>query len=205
MNRTIIDRHLELLKESGISKETAFRAGVFSCTELEAKDLIGYGGSGLVFPYIDLSGREIGYRIKQDHPSKDSNGKVNAKYLTSKKSDAFIHFPLHELESIKTSKIMAIVEGEKKLLKFVQERDFYLPAVAIAGCWMFRRSNQDENELHPVLEELIAGKEKIFLIPDSDYFENKKVRAAFNKLSRIIYSKCKVVSIVDLRIGGSNA
>lgn len=201
INTTISRKHLELLKESGIELITALDAGLFTCTEEEAKALIGHGRSGLTFPYIDASTNPVGFRIKQDKHLADSNEKNKAKYLTSSDSDAFIYFPLTELSKIKASSQLIIVEGEKKLLKFLQERGQHdLPALALAGCWMFRRSEQQENELHPVLEDLIKDKSKISILPDSDYFQNQKVRSAYNRLSKILFQRGISVSIVDIRL-----
>lgn len=200
-NTKISSKHLELLKESGIELTTALAAGLFSSTKIEAQALIKNGGSGLTIPYIDASANVVGYRIKQDKPLIDPDGKVRGKYLTSPASDAFIYFPESELLQLKKSENIFIVEGEKKLLKFIQERgNQNFPAVALAGCWMFRKSEQKENELHPVLEELLGNKVHVSIMPDTDYFLNPKVKSAYNRLAKILFQRDISVSIIDLRI-----
>lgn len=204
MTKKISDRHLELLKESGIELTTALSAGLYSSTLEEVQALIGVGGSGLTFPYIDAHLNVVGHRVKLDKPLYDANGKIRAKYLTSKASDAFIYFPGSELPQIKSSNSLLIVEGEKKLLKFIQERDTQtLPALALAGCWMYRKKKQNKNELHPVLEELLQNKAEVAILPDSDYFINPKVGSAYNRLAKILFHRGITVSLIDLRIEGS--
>jgi hypothetical protein len=195
------DKHVEQLEqESGISKETATKAGIISFSAEEAHRSIGIGGSGIGFPYYNTEAELIGYRIKQDSPLVDKNGK-SAKYLTEKSSNAYIFFPLENLSQIMNSDTLIIIEGEKKLLKLNQEKNRdTLPAISIAGCWMYRKKEQAEDELHPILQEIIKNKSIISIIPDSDYFQNHKVRAAYNNLARILFGKGIKVSIIDIRV-----
>lgn len=196
-------KHIEQLKqESGVNEKTALEAGVISLDEKDAKHLIKVGGSGIAFPYYGTDEQLLGYRVKQNNPLKDTDGKL-VKYLTAKNSEAFIYFPLKDLPKILASNSLVIIEGEKKLLKFLQEQNECTPpAIAIAGCWMYRKKEQGENELHPVLEEIIKNKNDIIIIPDSDYFQNHKVKSAYNKLAYILFNRGIKVSIVDIRING---
>lgn len=193
----------QLFNESRISEKTAIEAGLFSITADESIKLIAHGGSGIAFPYFDTNGKQIGTRVKQDNPQKDDSGKVIGKYLTSKNSDAFIYFRLADLTQILNSESLIIVEGEKKLLAFIQNNPNYsIPALSIAGCWMFRKKVQGENELHDVLEKIIKVKKQITIIPDSDYFENPSVTTAYNRLAKILFARGIIVKIIDIRIKG---
>ena len=145
-------RHAEQLKrESGINKNIAIEAGVISFDENDAKQFIKIGGSGIAFPYHDTEENFLGYRVKQDNPKKDKNGKF-AKYLAAKDSEAFIFFPLKRLPRILSDSSLIIIEGEKKLLKFLQEQNKNtFSSIALAGCWMYRKKDQGESELYSVL------------------------------------------------------
>jgi len=188
---------IQLKRESGINEEMASKANLASVNKNEAIKLIGLGGSGIAFPYYNMNGSLIGHRIKQDNPSNDNK----AKYLTSKDSDAFIYFPDYLRSRILESNTLIILEGEKKLLKFLQEQqDRTPPTIALAGCWMYRKSDQEEFELHPVLEDIVKNKTEINLVTDSDYFQNHKVNSAYNKLAYILFLRGIKVQITDIRL-----
>lgn len=203
--RLLSQKHIEqLYKESGINEKTAIEAGIVSLDDKEAKELLGIGGSGIAFPYYDTHENFLGYRIKQDNPIIGESGK-RAKYLTEKDSNAFIFFIRPELPNILTSDKVIITEGEKKCTKLHQEQiasKYTIPVIAMAGCWMFRKKEMGENELHPVLEDIIKNKKEVIIIPDSDYFKNHKVNSAYNKLAYILFHRGIKVSIVDIRIRG---
>ena len=197
----INQKHIkQLMSESGINQITANEAGLMSVDSVKARELIGFDGRGIAFPYYNTEGNLIGYRIKQDNPPKDEKGKPK-KYLTSIGSNAFIYFPKSEINKTLDSNSLYITEGEKKCLKATQEmRKFETPIISIAGCNMYRTKYSDKNELHPVLEKILRNKTKVVLLVDSDYFTNIQVKTAYNRLAKIIFLKGIEVSIVDLRI-----
>lgn len=194
----------QLFKESGISELTSKSAGVFTVTESEAFKLIGIRQSGIAFPFYDLNRNIIGYRIKLDKPLKNENEKI-VKYLTSKNSDAFIYFVPSDLPKLKESTILGITEGEKKCLKGSQDlQSLNIPLISITGCHMYRRKSQARDEIHPILKELLINKKEVILFVDSDYFSNKNVAIAYNRLSKILVKLDITVSIIDLRLSAGN-
>ena len=66
----------QLQKESGISELSSVGANLISVTKEQSRELIGFGGSGICFTYLDQAGHTIGYRIKQDCPTLDENKKT---------------------------------------------------------------------------------------------------------------------------------
>jgi hypothetical protein len=51
---TLVASHLEDLRRSGLSDETIARAGIYSASERQVRDVLGFGaGPGMVIPYLD--------------------------------------------------------------------------------------------------------------------------------------------------------
>ncbi len=195
----VLLRHQQILKEeSGLSLDILTRAGSWSASEEEADKIIGYPRSGVVFPYIDLGAKPIGYRIKVD----DAND--GAKYLERSLTDSHLscYFVLENIAAIlDPTKTLIITEGEKKLLALMQALPGGLYAfAAFPGCrnWMAK----NEGQMTPEWESIQLKGRQVWLIPDTDFFENRKVYEPICNLIRILCLRGAVVSLVDLRLEG---
>ena len=55
----ILDKHIKLLEQSGLSKEDAKAFGIKSLSAEEVKERFNFDVAGIYFPYNDLDGNEI--------------------------------------------------------------------------------------------------------------------------------------------------
>lgn len=131
--------HLADLRHSGLNDATIDQAGFYSAPPADIPKILGFNPgtveSAMVLPYFDESGSQNGFkRLKVFPPILNADGKLS-KYLQHKGSRPRLYI----LPSIREhlgdpSSPLAIVEGEKKTAKAIQEG---IPALGLAGLWNF--------------------------------------------------------------------
>jgi hypothetical protein len=207
-DKSLMPRHLDDLRRSGITPETMQKAGVYSETNPdEIQRMLGwsyYDGSlshCMVFPYrfpdeSPLSTGEV-YRLKPDAPREDNDGVV--KYEHTKGHSSRAYFPPNTLPVLYDPLTpLIITEGEKKALKADQEG---FPCIGIGGvdCWSAKRTRADEpRELMPDLANLPWQGRRVYICFDSDRAMNPDVRRAEKQLARALGRKGAEVKIVTL-------
>ena len=128
---TLLPRHLDDLRISGLSDETIEALGFYSGDATQVELILGFGvGAGLVLPYPTVGEQESFARVKPDDPPV-IDGK-RPKYLSPKGGGlrAYIPFDMWDALKVPTTRI-AFTEGEKKAAKADQEES---PASVWAEC-----------------------------------------------------------------------
>ncbi len=215
---------VEDLKKSGISAETAQKAGLIPLTyflmQLEEpkarafiKELLNLpssviGGQDLLksvvllgFPYFDGSNNLLFLRVRSSPPLrlKDDDGREReAKYLQPTKTPALPYIP-QEVWALasKPNKPLWITEGEKKALKLLQHGRH---SIALSGVWNFRAGEETARGkadlyLWQELQEFVWTGRTVFLGFDMDMWSNPQVRMALFELALKLYAKGAVVKI----------
>lgn len=148
-------RHRRELEKSGISSETAGKAGLRSESKPEQiAELLGWEtghnvhlGNCLVFRYRNRDGRLNGYcRLKPDNPRKDQHGK-QIKYEAPKGKPARAYFPPGTVAALGARrKPLLITEGEKKALRADQEG---FPCIGISGVYSWCKKRERDVKGRP--------------------------------------------------------
>ena len=134
---------IELHAKLGIPVDLRGRAGVRRVDDREARDLLGVRNhhgdlSGVLYPRINpATGREVGYRIRRDHPEIE-NGRPKAKYLSSIDRAHLYFAPDTDvlLNDVATTAIFG--ESEKFVLAITdaaRRAGRRVLAVGTGGCW----------------------------------------------------------------------
>src|SRR5215472_10491673 len=143
----LIEADYQMLAESGISRETADRAGLYRVISIEGRELVGRQGggdfAGIVFPYR-LPGTKYSVldRLRLDQPQRDlATGKPEHKYLMAPGARNRLYFPPCDPELLTDAEVeLVVTEGEKKCLALWdlaqsgEGKPGFLP-VAVAGVW----------------------------------------------------------------------
>lgn len=191
--------HLADLRRSGLSDETIEKAGFYSASAEEVKEIVGWDPKtpGLAFPYpgTEKDDGKPFIRVKPDTPP-IINGK-NAKYLSPKGVTNRLYIPPgveHALKDINVPLI--IVEGEKKALKGTQEG---LNCIAVSGVWSWRGKGA-EGKSQPVPDlDLIEWKgRKTEIVFDFDAPRNSDVVRAIRALAKELARRGAIVTAVTL-------
>lgn len=175
------EEHWADLQRSGITLETAVKAGLYSIVDSNAiKEHLGFLPAGvksaLAFPY-----EPGGFtRFKVFPPFKNAEGK-EAKYLQPKGSPVRLYVPFSGWEDLQLNQDpIYIAEGEKKALK--ADQDGLRPVVAVAGVWSWKQKGSED--LISDFTRIDLEGRIVFLIPDSDFFEKPDVMMGFHRLGR---------------------
>jgi hypothetical protein len=184
---------IRLYEESGLQAETVLTAGVISSDRMLSKKLFGMSHPGIGFPYYNLSGALIGYRLKLEKPLKD------VKYLQKKGTNLHVFFHRLDLLKIKNPEIpLVITEGEKKALALGQViKD--QAVLSIPGCWNWKESGRDG--LASIWKDLPLQGRPVFFYPDSDFFFNPKVWKAGQAFVGALLKRGARVSLFPLGSG----
>lgn len=201
-HRSLCPAHLRELTASGITPETAVKAGIYS--EHDRKklaELVGWKswsarmGSAIVYPYRDAEGREQFSRVKPDN-APDRNGKP-LKYSQPKGVQVRCYFPPGVREDVAAGSVrLLITEGEKKSLSATQ-RGF--PTIGLPGvnAWCRKQSTT----LNADLAAINWGGRKVFIVFDSDAVDNSSVALEEQKLAMALEREGAIVKVVRLPPG----
>jgi hypothetical protein len=188
--------HLADLRKSGITPETAEKAGLYSVDADGLKTLLGWSPkgvkTGMVIPY--LREPDHFFRVKLFPPYVDDDGKEN-KYLQRKDTGVRLYVP-PDVEPIlgRTDVPLRWVEGEKKSLAAMQDG---IQAVGIGGIHNFAR---DDDPLDPQFYRGIAFAERTHeLVPDSDAWARPDLLLAVSRLGMECETRGGVVQVVMLQ------
>lgn len=181
---TLSPRHREDLVRSGLSDDTIRRSGIRSASAEEVHAAVGLdAGSGMLIPYggARLPAGTAFHRVKPDRPYPVGEGKT-AKYLSPPKrlnpegNRLYVPPTLDGAALADPSRWLIVTEGEKKILKAVQEG---FEGVALAGIWSWRK--RDEDHRSAPISDLFAVDWRdrgVFVVFDSDAATNADVQRA---------------------------
>jgi hypothetical protein len=189
--------HDPQLAESGISPDTAQKAGVYRVSTEDARRRLGFVGgvferatlSGLAFPYRDpRTGQHLLTRLRPDVPV---DGR---KYVAPIGSRNHFYIPdatPQLLEDVRFD--VLIVEGEKKALAVAEVVGHRALVVGIGGVWNWRTSDKEKRPLRdrPGSETVRVNSRpledfewihwngrRVFVVFDSDGAKNTDVQKA---------------------------
>lgn len=191
-------QHLQ--KDSAISSKVIDLANLKSVSASNAKFLIGKEVAGLAFPYLDFQAKIIGLRMRVDNPipMEEKPDKL-IKYLQKRNTNLHCYFVQSSIEEIMNENApLYVTEGEKKLLSLISmDEDKFKSSISIPGAWNFKR--RDDEGFGQVLNDVPMSGRKLFLIPDTDYFNNPMVQSGWDRFSSIAQEKGALLHRVDLR------
>ena len=160
------------LQKSGISIDTATEYGIYPAADKKS----------YVIPYFEPeTGNPMLNAIDEPYIRRKTQNKKN-KYLSDKNSGIRCYIPkkTHEYYINKINIPLMITEGEKKAIA-ATEKGLY--TIGIGGITMWRSKN-GSNKIHPDLIKYLQGRKAVYLIYDSDGFDNP----AFEKNS-VVFAK----------------
>ena len=203
----ILDKHIKLLEQSGLSKEDAEAFGIKSLSAEEVKERFNFDVAGIYFPYHDLDGNEIGGRVKLEKPVGD------VKYAQEKGSSLTAYFNKNDARELKDEDIeLKVTEGEKKIAKLRKELEAFNEScekkrdreeavcIGFPGCRNWK--DKDCEGLGEGWEGIPLENRPVTIYPDSDFFTNPQVNKGILDFVRTIHKIGAEVKIVDLRLGG---
>lgn len=152
-------QHLQDLRKSDLSDETIREACIYSVTPRDINKKLGFNDpsveSMMAFPYPGQNGFE---RYKP-FPIRAAK-----KYLQPKGSLNHLYIPDRVRSILSDPSIpLFITEGEKKVLKAIQEG---LQCIGVSGWWNWSGGNKT---LISDFDDIVLKDRKIILIPDSDW------------------------------------
>lgn len=192
--------HFADLKKSGLSDEIILASGVYSVTPRDIPKILGFNPqevtSALAFPY---HGSDF-TRLKV-FPAYEDNAGHKIKYLQKKGSGVHLYIPPGIDDRLADESVpLYITEGEKKTLRGSQAG---LTCVGIGGIWNWKASSN--NNLIPDIENLPLVHREVFIIPDSDFLQNKNILSAVYQLGLALEKKSALVKVVCLPLGESDS
>jgi len=187
----IFPEHLKDLYSSGLSDETIDEAGITSVDQKKLENKLKFKlpknnkFTGIEFPYNnEFSNFKIfPPAIFDEKP---------LKYLQPKGSLCCIY----DFNSSDNGDPIYITEGEKKTLKGYQEG---LNIIGLSGIWNWKHKG-DQKPIHEILDIPFLDR-KIFLIPDSDWIQNKGVMLAIYRLGHQLKKLGAKPKIINLHTG----
>jgi putative DNA primase/helicase len=188
---------LARLRAVGIDDATIGRAGLVRVSHCEAIEICGirYRSDrleGVAFPYVDpRSGAVVTWRVRRDHPERESDGRPIAKYL-SPPDRRHLYFPPDVAGALVDPAVPAIVvEAEKSVLAITvaaAARSRPVLALACGGCWGWRGTigkvsgpdgeRVDEKGPLPDFDLVVWGGRAVTIVFDANVATNGKVQAA---------------------------
>jgi hypothetical protein len=198
--RILTDSHRRELEASGLLPDTILRAGFYSATADQVKEILGFNaGPGLAIPYRSMSAKAEFTRIKPNVPFLDRYGKPS-KYLSRKGTGNRLYIPPmitgEQLREHKTP--LYVTEGEKKALKACQEG---LCCIAVPGVWAWKQRSGSNSVPIPDLDLIEWKYRTVHLVFDSDLREKKEVATALYELSKELERRRAHVRKIDLPDG----
>ena len=176
-------------RDSGIRAESVERVGLQSVDELQSQEMVGVRAPGLAFPYYDISGDLLGYRIKLDRPLADGG-----KYLAPKGSELHIFCARPDIGKLTdVSSRLFLTEGEKKALCLRQ----VFPGAAVAsipGCWGWSK----DGRLADIFQGIPLSGRDVTIFPDSDWLTNPEVWKGYTTLAKQLFLQGANVALIKL-------
>ena len=188
MESTLVSKHRDDLKSSGLSDNTITLSNIYSASIEEVVKLgFSHRSPAMAIPYHDGS-----VRLKPDIPFINKKGKP-AKYLTLKDGKIILYIPPNFNKSnLQDSSIpLVITEGEKKTLKSNQEG---IPTVGLSGVWNFA----SDGVTIPDLMNIKWCGRLVYICFDSDAVLKWEILMAEWTLGRWLESKDATVRIIRL-------
>ncbi len=185
---SLLPKHREHLRQSGLSDETIASASISSVTDPEiARGELGWRSDGPAPPTPSIRFEYFGtdyLRYRPDSPRRDGRGRA-VRYEAPRGIPAKMYVPLAHAPAIGDSSVaLWLTEGEKKCLASCEAG---LPTVAAPGVFMFhdvdarRAAESDDRDvwkLHPDLLPLVTKGRKAILTFDSDIDNRMEVARA---------------------------
>ena len=165
----LFPEHWEDLQKSGITLETARKAGLYSVKAEGLKVLIGWVPkqveTALVFPYVTEDDGFVRVKVFPSFTGKDGG---TVKYLQRKDSGCRLYIP-PMVTPVLGNPIIPVLgtEGEKKALKAVQEG---LPCYALGGLWNWLRDGKPI----PGFDRFAFVDRLMPFAPDSDVWKGER-------------------------------
>ena len=200
--RTLTEKHRrELCEGSGLTEATIEAAGVYSehdRTKLAAmlnwKSCRRATAPALVFPYYDLHGATVLYRIKPNNPPKDAKTGKHRKYLQPSGVPVRAYIPPQVRDKLSDATCrLVITEGEKKALAAVQA-GFACVGLSGVDCW----HTKGTAKLLPDLDRIAWQGRQVFVAFDSDAATNDNVTRNECELAAVLADRGAVVKIVRI-------
>lgn len=192
---TLEPHHLEDLRRSGLIDSTIISSGVYSASETEVRDLLGFRASaGLVFPYPRVSGHA---RVKPDKPFLDKDGKP-AKYLSPKGGGNHLYIPdtLDQRVLTDTSRAIILTEGEKKTLAGIQAG---YNVIGVSGVFSWLTSNGKGGTVPvPEMDWITWTGRQVYIVYDSDAARNSSIQAAEWLVGQELQNRGAIVKVARL-------
>ncbi len=193
--------HEKLLTDYGISTKFASENGVTSFCKEESDRVFSLKEAGIAFPFFDLAGNPLGYRLKLEVPL------ANQKYAEKSGSNCRVFFLKKDLERLRNPLVPLIIsEGEKAALCGAEHLPEYV-SIAPTGCWNWVEKKEealeglreeDRQQLCQTLQDIPLDRRMVFFCPDSDFFTNPNVYHAGTKLIKRLLERGAFVSLVKL-------
>lgn len=200
----IFPHHLKQLLQSGLTVETCLEAGIYSegnqakirslidCSLATAKAL----GACLVFPFVDIDGRNGYAQIRPDRPRK--RGDHVLKYESPKGKPVQVYIPQKVRPYLEDGALeLLLTEGAKKALKATQDG---FPTLGLSGVWGWKR--KAESALLPTLERVHWQGRRVVIAFDSDIASNENVLKAEKWLCHHLAKRGATVKVIRLPADG---
>ena len=186
---------VEQFARLGISPELLDAAGVQRVTDAQARDRlrVAHRGdlTGILFPRVDpITGREVGYRVRRDHPEME-DGRPKNKHLSSIDRSHWFFPPSCAGLLTDTTVPVVIVEAEKSSLALTavaRRNGLALLPIALGGVWNWKGrigkttdasgARVDEHGPLPDFGLIEWSGRKVTLLFDANVGTNSYVKAA---------------------------
>ena len=201
----LLQSHLDLLKESGISPEVIKQRGYESVLGHKRLSDLGFGRQqcrtpGLLIPLLGVDGTGIvDYQFRSDRPRLNKKGKP-IKYENPRGTSVRLDVPSTCRDLLGNPSIPAwFVEGVKKADSLASRGEC---AVTLTGVWNFKGKNSLGGITILADFDYIALKDReCYICFDSDYRDNPSVSKAAARLAEHLSRKGARVNIVSLPAG----
>jgi len=184
--------HMDDLLRSGLSRDTIIESGIYTAHGGQITELLGFSVSsiGMVIPYMNVED-EAYARVKLDYPGK------GGKYRSPKGSKNRLYVPPILAPGVLSdpTKMLWIIEGEKKALKGCQEG---LACIAVSGVWSWRTRDGETSIPIPDLDTIEWDGRTVTIVFDSDAAKNKDVARAEAELARELAQRGAIVNSLRL-------
>src|SRR5215472_5764354 len=220
---TLTAQDREMFQKFRIPDSLLVDAGICRVTDCEAREKWGYDKnsttdmSGIAFPYYaPETGYRVSARIRRDNPEIDANGNALNKYKTAWRDQRRFYWPPGAIEKLKDASIpIVIVESEKAALAltaWAERMGRRLLAVAMGGCWNFRRTSRKSNERGVEVEQKTVlfdlnycASRVVYILFDANVVTNWSVQAAERSLKKELRKRgCKAKVCCLPQMGGVN-
>lgn len=195
----LAEGHLQDLRASGLNFETISRAGIYSASASEVSALLGFGaGPAMVIPYEwNDDGTPTYARVKLNQ-APHTDGK-RYRSPAGRGNRLYISRTLDVGALVDSSQILYVTEGEKKVLKAIQEGFL---CVGVSGVWSWKQKNHngDSGPINDLKVIPWVGRD-VRIVFDSDAATNERVRSAETALAAELTTRGARPSVVRIPSG----